>query len=81
MQGFIRFIISLIWLIISIGIDAFAITTRSYLVGAGAEFAFFLITFIIPYLRRKGSYTRYWGWLALFQGFFLLFLQFKNSSF
>lgn len=69
----VRFFISLIWLAISIGVDVFAVMNESYLVGAIAEFVFFGITFMVPYLRKKDSYTRWFGWLALLQGAWLLY--------
>ena len=71
----IRFFVSLIWLVLSIGVDIFAIFSKALLVGAIAEFAFFIITFCIPYLRKKGSYTRWFGWLALLQGCWLIYLM------
>lgn len=77
---FVRFIVSLVWLAISIGVDIFAIMHESYLVGAIAEFIFAAITFSVPYLRKKGSYTRWWGWLAIAQGIWLIYLMISNGG-
>lgn len=74
----IRFFLTIVWLIISIGIDIFAVISKGYVIGAIAEFVFFVITFSIPYLRKKGSYTRWWGWLALIQAGWLLYLQYSK---
>ncbi len=60
----VRFFVSLLWLIIVIGVDIFAFVMAQPIIGAGAELIIALITFIIPYLRKKGSLTRWWGWLA-----------------
>lgn len=74
-NAFVRFLVSLVWLAISIGVDIFAIKSESYLVGSIAEFVFAAITFTVPYLRKKGTYTRWWGWLALAQGIWLAYLM------
>ena len=76
----IRFIVSIVWLVVSIAIDFIAIKTNGYIIGAIAELAFFIVTFSIPYLRKKGTYTRWWGWLALLQAGWLLYLQFSSGS-
>ncbi len=73
----IRFIVTLVWLIISIGIDVYAVMSKGYIIGAVAEFVFFIVTFCVPYLRKKGTYTRWFGWLALLQAAWLLYLQFS----
>ncbi|MBQ1973799.1 MAG: hypothetical protein II222_05620 [Paraprevotella sp.] len=61
----IRFFVTLIWLVVVLAVDVVAFVISNPLVGAGIEFALFLITFLVPYLRKKDSYTRWWGWLAL----------------
>ena len=76
---FIRFIVTIVWLVLSVGVDVYALLKESYLIGAGTEFAFFLITFMVPYLRKKGTYTRWFGWLALMQGAWLIYLMVSNG--
>lgn len=61
----VRFFVSLIWLVVILGVDIFAFVMAQPIVGAGAELIIALITFLIPYLRKKGTLTRWWGWLAL----------------
>lgn len=61
----VRFFVSLIWFVVIIGVDIFAFVMAQPIIGAGAEFVIALITFFIPYLRKKGTLTRWWGWLAL----------------
>jgi len=61
----VRFFVSLIWLIVVIGVDILAFVLYPPIVGAGLELAIAIITFCIPYLRKKGTLTRWWGWLAL----------------
>lgn len=73
----IRFIVTLVWLIVSIGIDVYAVMSKGYIIGAVAEFVFFIVTFCVPYLRKKGTYTRWFGWLALLQAAWLLYLHFS----
>ncbi len=74
----VRFIITILWLAISIGVDVYAVMSKGYIIGAIAEFVFFIITFCIPYLRKKGTYTRWFGWLALLQAGWLLYLHFQQ---
>lgn len=38
---FVRFIVTTIWLVLSIGIDVFAVLSKGYLIGAIAEIIFF----------------------------------------
>lgn len=64
-NALIRFIVTLIWLVISVGVDFYAVFSNGYVMGAIVEGAFALITFLVPYLRRKGTYTRWFGFLAL----------------
>lgn len=61
----VRFFVTLLWLVISVGVDLFAIFAKALPVGIGIELAFFIITFCVPYLRKKGSATRWFGWLGL----------------
>ena len=61
----IRFIVSFVWLVLVLGVDVFAFIVAQPLIGAIAELIIAIITFMIPYLRRKGTLTRWWGWLAL----------------
>ena len=44
--------------------------------GAALELAICFITFYVPYLSKKGSYTRWWGWLALLSAIGLLGYEF-----
>ena len=62
----LRFIISLIWLVVVVGVDILAFVCYPPIVGAGIELAIALITFLVPYLRKKDTMTRWWGWLALY---------------
>ena len=73
----VRFLVTIVRLVISIGIDIFAIFSKGYVIGAVAELIFFIVTFSVPYLRKK-TYTRWWGWLALMQAAWLFYLQFSN---
>lgn len=50
---FVRFLVSLVWLVISIAVDVIAVVSTQYVIGIVAELIFFIITFSIPYLRRK----------------------------
>jgi hypothetical protein len=75
---FIRFIVTILWLVLSIGIDVFAVISKGYLIGAIAEIIFFIVTFCVPYLRKKGSYTRWFGILALGQAAWLIYLMTQN---
>lgn len=61
-----RFIFTLFWLIVVLGVDVLAfLVIKKPLVGAIVELLLFIITMAVPYLRKEGSYTRYWGYLAL----------------
>ena len=62
---FVRFLVTLLWLVISVGVDIFAIATMNPIVGAVIELVFGIVTFCVPYLRKKGSYTRWFGILGL----------------
>lgn len=75
-----RFFFTLFWLVVVIGVDVAAFVVLNPIIGAVIEFALFLITFIIPYLRKKGSYTRYWGWLALLSAISLAVYVFQNGG-
>jgi len=75
---FIRFIVTILWLALSIAIDVFAIMSKGYIIGAIAEIIFFIVTFCVPYLRKKGSYTRWFGILALGQAVWLIYLMSQN---
>lgn len=76
----VRFFVTLIWLAISIGVDLYAIFSEGYLIGAIAEFVFFGITFLVPYLRKKDSFTRWIGWLALLQGAWLIYMMISAGA-
>ena len=71
----VRFFVTLIWLAIAVGIDIFAMVKEGYMPGAIAEGVFALITFLVPYLRKKDSYTRWFGWLALLSAAWFIYLM------
>ena len=75
-NGVVRFFVTLLWLILAIGTDVVFFMTEGYLIGAIASFALFLITFLVPYLRKQGTLTRWIGFLALLDAGWLLYLQF-----
>ena len=60
----VRILITLLWLVISVGVDIIAIVTEEPIVGAIIEAVFGIVTFCVPYLRKKGSYTRWFGFLG-----------------
>lgn len=73
-----RVLITIIWFLVVVGVDIFAFfILEDALVGAIIEFALALITLCVPYLRAKGSYTRWWGWLAFLSGISLLGYHFE----
>lgn len=88
--GFIlRFVVSLIWLVVAFGISAlgFAATISSeFLHGdgriglvafaIGTSLLLFIITFLVPYLRKKGTMTRWLGVLALGDALWWVYLGF-----
>ena len=75
-----RFIVTLVWLIIALGVDAIAILTEGYLIGMIVELVFFIVTFSVPYLRKKDTYTRWWGWLGLASAIWFAFLLFTSGG-
>ena len=75
-----RFFVTLGMLIIALGVDAIAVFTEGYLIGFIVELAFFIVTFSVPYLRKKGTYTRYWGWLALISAIWFGYLLFSAGG-
>ena len=75
-----RFFVTLVWLVIAVGVDFIAIFTEGYAIGMVVELAFFIITFSVPYLRKKGTYTRYWGWLALASAIWFGYLLFSAGG-
>lgn len=69
---FVRFIVTIIWLVMAIGVDALAVylwfslgNAAGLFLGAIFEAIFGVVTFCVPYLRKKGSYTRWFGVLAI----------------
>ena len=72
-----RFVFTIFWLIVVLGVDVASFIVFNPIIGAGIEFALFLVTMIIPYLRKKGTYTRYWGWLALLSTISLMGAAFR----
>lgn len=71
----VRFLITLLWLIISIGVDILAVINDSFIVGAIVELIFGILTFCVPYLRKKGSYTRWFGILGFISAAGLIAMQ------
>lgn len=74
----VRFIVTFIWLVIAVGVDFYAVFSEGYAIGAIVEGAFFLITFLVPYLRKKGSSTRWFGWLALISAIWFAYCLFMG---
>lgn len=77
-SNILRFFISIIWLVVVIGIDILSFIVFNPLIGAGLELCIFIITLCIPYLRKKGTPTRWWGWLALLSAISLLGIAFGH---
>ncbi|MCH5176596.1 MAG: hypothetical protein J1F25_01145 [Prevotellaceae bacterium] len=75
-NGLVRFIVSFLWLALAIGTDIVFFMTNGFLYGGVASFVLFLITFLVPYLRKKGTLTRWIGILALLDAGWLLYLHF-----
>ena len=75
-SNILRFFISLVWLIVVLGIDILSFIVFNPLIGAGLELCIFVITLCIPFLRKKGTLTRWWGWLALLSAISLLGIAF-----
>lgn len=73
-----RFIFTLVWLFVVLGVDFASFIVFNPLIGAVIEFALFVITFIVPFLNKKGSLTRYWGWLALLSAISLIGIAFAR---
>ena len=77
----LRFVITIIWILIAfvitfsaailmVGGDFASIlglegSTTLYALGIGACVVFALVTFLVPYLRKKGSSTRWCGIVAI----------------
>ena len=71
-----RFVFTFVWLFVVIGIDILSFIVFTPIIGAAIEFVLFIITMITPFLNKKGSYTRYWGWLALLSAISLAGISF-----
>ncbi len=84
----LRFFISLIWGVVTFVIllaafyamwfhaafDLFDVSSSLGIMAVVACFAITLITFLIPYLRKKGSFTRSCGVLCLGEGLWWLYI-------
>lgn len=77
-SNILRFFISLIWLIVILAVDIMSFIVFNPMIGAGLELCIFIITLCVPYLRKKGTLTRWWGWLALLSTISLLGLAFGH---
>ncbi len=77
-SNILRFFISLIWLVVILAVDIMSFVVFNPMIGAGLEFCIFIITLCIPYLRKKGTLTRWWGWLALLSTISLLGIAFGH---
>lgn len=93
--AFLRFIISIIWFIIAaiatIG-GALAMTGGEFasffgneegaslcILGIGLCLAVFIITILVPYLRKKGSFTRWCGIVCLGDALWWIYLLISNG--
>lgn len=91
----LRFIVSIIWFIVAavatIG-GALAMTGGEmasflgdesgpalYVIGIGLCLAVFIITFLVPYLRKKGSFTRWCGIVCLGDALWWIYLLISNG--
>ncbi|MBR0268817.1 MAG: hypothetical protein IJQ48_02255 [Prevotella sp.] len=91
----LRFIISIIWFVIAaiatIG-GAVAMTggevatflgdergPELYVIGIGLCLAVFIITFLVPFLRKKGSFTRWCGIVCLGDALWWIYLLISNG--
>lgn len=72
LSNILRFFISLIWLVVILAVDVMAFVVFNPIIGAVLELLIFIITLCVPYLRKKGSLTRWWGWLAFLSAITLL---------
>lgn len=90
----LRFVISVIWLIIGLGV----LVAGTYAVGIGSiadelgyqkgrllvfagiliSVILFILTFAIPYLRKKGTVTRAVGYGALIDALFWIYILITN---
>ena len=77
-SNILRFFVSLIWLVVILAVDIMSFVAFNPMIGAGLEFCIFIITLCVPYLRKKGTLTRWWGWLALLSTITLLGLAFGH---
>lgn len=85
--GFIlRFVVSLIWFFVALGISMlglFAMMSSDFLPGSkrpafaiGISLLLFIITFLVLYLRKKGTMTRFLGIMALGDTLWWVYLGF-----
>lgn len=91
----LRFVISVVWLVIGFGVfiaGAYAVSIGSLANDLGYEkgrlLAFagilisvvlFILTFAIPYLRKKGTVTRAVGYGALLDALFWIYILITNG--
>lgn len=88
--GFIlRFVVSLIWFVVAAAffvLGLFAMASSDFLPGSkrptfaafaiGTSLLFCIITFLVPYLRKKGTMTRFLGVMALGDALWWVYLGF-----
>lgn len=56
----VSFFVSLISFLVIIGVGVFAFIKARPIIGAGTEYIITIITFLIPYLHKKGTLSRWW---------------------
>ena len=90
-----RLIVSIIWFVVAVVATiggALAMTGGEfasilgnengpvlYIIGIGLCLAVFIITFLIPYLRKKGSFTRWCGIVCLGDAIWWIYLLISNG--
>ena len=76
----LRIVVTIIWIALAVGVDIFAVVSKGFMIGMIAEAAFFLITYLVPYLRKKGSTTRWVGFLAFLSALWFAYCQFFGGA-
>lgn len=92
--GVLRFFVSLLWVLITLAVSALALYAMAAGAGAtifgfedgkilcfvaiGLCLLITVLTFIIPYLRKKGSLTRWCGVVALGDAIWWIYIYFTD---